>query len=123
MEICHLRRDLYQYGIEHLKRTRLIAKKARGIHRQRRAATQRRLREAERLIGQVVAGADVIAQGAAPDASGAYPAVYLLLTMHTAHFNDLAIFGSELDDLEDSHDREATPDDDGEEDRSRRLRR
>jgi hypothetical protein len=59
-----------------------------------------------------------VAQGAAPDADGDYPGTYLLLTLHAAHFNDLAIFGSEIEDLEDSHDREATPDDDGEEDRS-----
>jgi hypothetical protein len=110
-------RPLTQW-IEHLKRTRLAAKKARGIQRQRRVSTQKRLAEAEHLIGQVIDGADVIAQGAARDAGGAYPAVYLLVTLHSAHFNDLAIFGSEIEDMEDSHDQEATPFDDREEDRS-----
>jgi hypothetical protein len=92
--------------IEHLKRTRLTAKKARRVQRQRHAATQNRLTEAERLISRIIEGADVVAQGAVPDAGGAYPAVYLLLTLHTAYFNNLAISGSELEDVEASGDRE-----------------
>jgi hypothetical protein len=99
-------RPLAQW-IEHLKRTRLAAKKARGVHRQRHAATQARLREVEKLLGEIIASGDVIAQGAQENSWGnGEPVVFVLLTMHTASFNNLAIFGSELEDLEDSHDAE-----------------
>ena len=97
--------------IDHLKRSRLAAKKARRAERKRRAATKARLFDAERLLASIIASADVVAQGVDPEGA---PSVYMLLTLHTARFNDLAIFGSELEDLEDGGDAEPTEADEGE---------
>jgi hypothetical protein len=94
--------------IDHLKRQRLAGKKARQAERQRRIANKQKLAQADRLIAEIVASADLIGQGVDPDG---YPAAYLLLTLNRDAFDRLAIFGAELEDLEDSQDAEPEVDD------------
>jgi len=89
---------------------------ARRVEHQRRAAARERLREAESLLAGIIQSAEVIAQGAIPDGYGSAPAIFLLVSLHTAQFDELAAFASELEDLEDSGDAEPTEADHGERD-------
>jgi len=95
--------------IEHLRRRSIAAKKGRAAAKRRRAVTTQRLADAERLLADIIAAADVIGHGPHPE--GYHPAAYLLLTLHRHTFEDLAAFGSELEDLEDTDDREPDVDD------------
>jgi hypothetical protein len=94
--------------IDHLKRRRLASKKGREAERQRCTASRHKLAQADRLIAEIIASADLIGQGIDPDG---YPAAYLLLTLHRSAFEGLATFGAELEDLEDSNDAEPEVDD------------
>ena len=89
--------------IDHLKRQRLAGRKARQAERQRRTANRQKLAQADRLIAEIIASADLIGQGVDPDG---YPAAYLLLTLNRDAFDKLAIFGAELEDLEADMDAE-----------------
>jgi hypothetical protein len=99
-------RPLTQW-IEHLKRRKIAGRKARGAVKRQRAITKQRLASAEHLIADIIASSDVIAQGTQGNRWGNdEPVVFVLLTLHSALFNDLGIFGSELEDTEDSNDAE-----------------
>jgi hypothetical protein len=115
-------RPLSQW-VEHLKRRKIAGRKARGAVKRQRAVTKQRLATAEHLIADIIASSDVIAQGAQGNRWGnAEPVVFVLLTLHSALFNDLGIFGSELEDTEDTHDAERTEADEGEHDLGRTER-
>jgi hypothetical protein len=93
--------------VQHLKRRKIAGGKARGAVTRQRAATKQRLAIAEHLIADIIASGDVVAQGSEENRWGnAEPVVFVLLTLHSALFNHLAIFGSELEDLEDTNDAE-----------------
>ncbi|HEY1504103.1 MAG TPA: hypothetical protein VGF92_07375 [Stellaceae bacterium] len=106
-------RPLTQW-IEHLKRGRAAAKKARAVTKRRRAITQQRVAKAEGLLADIINSADIIGHGVAAGQYFDYPVVHLLVTLHHAAFNELAIFGAEFEDSEDSHDAEPTEADEGE---------
>jgi hypothetical protein len=98
-------RPLTQW-VEHLKRRKIAGRKARGALKRQRAITKQRLARAERLLSHVIEDADIVGQGTAPGTYGDYPVIYLLVALHSADFNNLAIFGAELEDGEDTHDAE-----------------
>jgi hypothetical protein len=109
--------------IEHLKRRKIAGRKARSAVKRQRAVTKQRLAAAEHLIADVIASGDVIAQGTQGNRWGNdEPVVFVMLTLHSALFNNLAIFGSELEDTEDTHDAERTEADEGEHDLGRTER-
>lgn len=94
--------------IEHLNRRKIAAKKVRATVRKRRVVTEQRLCRTEQALGDIIAGADIIADIAINDDELLRPisGVCLLVTLERWQFEQLCALGAELEDLEDSCDHE-----------------
>src|ERR1700722_3406048 len=76
--------------------------------RKKRHVTERRLREAEHLLGMIAAGADLIGDDAETRRA------FILVTIESHILRWLCEFGADSEDLEDTHDAEPTEADQGE---------
>jgi len=113
---------------ERLARLKIIRRKSHAEQRRRRIATKQRLETADSLLGHIIDGAHHLGEVNQADEMIARDArrrplsgdrVALLVTIDVWQFERLCEYGAALEDLEDSHDREADPTCDvGEEDRS-----
>lgn len=99
-----------------LRLANLKKQRARGnrADRQRRRVTAHRLAEAERLLGAIIDGGDLLAEVTLSRPWCDERGVAVLVIMEEHRFRQLLDVGGALEDFEDTHDAELTDADEGE---------
>jgi hypothetical protein len=100
--------------INHLKRRRAAARKARAARKRQRAVTERRLAKADAIIKEIVESGDLIGRRTAAPEDWPVPVTFVLLALEPWAFRELCDYGADLEDAEDTNDREPTEADHGE---------
>jgi hypothetical protein len=111
-----LRAPLSRWG-ERLARLKIIRRKARAEDGKRRRFSQARLFMTALILRDIIDGTDFLGEVNVRDEVDYprnVPSVCLLVTMSAHRFERLCEIGAELEDLEDTHDREPTDADHGE---------